>query len=85
MATEDSAIVVRAKFTARPTATRGSCAAMAYDKIIKAFRNAGIKFAHSEVTVFVPPSQDTEFASSAAGAAAAIESAGREKGKLPQA
>jgi small-conductance mechanosensitive channel len=70
-ATEDSAIVVRAKFTARPTTTSFMMRRVAYDKIISAFRAAGIKFAHKEVTVNVPPSYgDDDKARAVAGAAA---------------
>jgi small-conductance mechanosensitive channel len=70
---EDSAIVVRAKFTARPTSNAWVVRRVAYDKIIRAFRAAGIKFAHRQVTVEVPPSQDAAAAKSAAAAAAAAE------------
>ena len=57
LATEDSAIVVRAKFTAKPGGNSFVIRRVAYDKIIKAFRDAGIKFAHKEVTVNVPQGQ----------------------------
>jgi small-conductance mechanosensitive channel len=71
IATEDSAIVVRAKFTAKPTTTSFMMRRVAYDKIIAAFRAAGIKFAHKEVTVNVPPSYgDDDRARAVAGAAA---------------
>ena len=44
---------------------------VAYDKIIAAFRAAGIKFAHKEVTVNVPPAYgDDDRARAVAGAAA---------------
>ncbi len=72
MAAEDSAIVVRAKFTARPTNNAWVVRRMAYDKIIRAFRDAGIRFAHRQVTVNVPPMRDGEEAMrGAAGAAGA--------------
>ena len=71
MSTEDSAIVVRAKFTAKPGNTSFMVRRVAYDKIISAFRAAGIKFAHKEVTVNVPQGQLTgETAQAVAGAAA---------------
>ena len=71
MATEDSAIVVRAKFTAKPGNTAFMVRRVAYDRIISAFRAAGIKFAHREVTVNVPQGQLTgETAKAVAGAAA---------------
>ena len=81
MAAEDSGVLVRAKFTARPGNNQWVVRRVAYDKIIKAFRASGIKFAHRQVTVNVP-SNDPDVAAAAAGAAAAaIESAGRESGK----
>jgi len=75
LATEDSAIVVRAKFTAKPGGNSFVIRRVAYDKIIKAFRDAGIKFAHKEVTVNVPqgPAQaqmSDETVKAVAGAAA---------------
>jgi len=70
LATEDSAIVVRAKFTARPGNNQWVVRRVAYDKIIRAFRTAGIKFAHREVTVNVPRSEGVEAADAIAGAAA---------------
>jgi small-conductance mechanosensitive channel len=80
---EDSAIVVRAKFTARPTSNAWVIRRVAYDKIIRAFRAAGIKFAHRQVTVNVPPSQDAAAADSHAGAALAIEAPGARTGNNP--
>jgi small-conductance mechanosensitive channel len=74
LATEDSAIVVRAKFTARPTNNAWVVRRVAYDKIIRAFRDAGIKFAHRQVTVNVPPTAEGgALAGPAAAAAAATE------------
>jgi len=72
MATEDSAIVVRAKFMARPEGEPWMIQKAAYTKILKAFREAGIKFAHRQVTVYVPPSAGGDDASKAAAGAAAI-------------
>ena len=73
MAAEDSAIVVRVKFTARPTNNSWVVRRIAYDKIIRAFRAAGIRFAHRQVTVNVPaPAAASEVALSGA---AAVESA----------
>ncbi len=71
-ATEDSAIVVRAKFMARPDREPWMIQKAAYTKIIKAFREAGIKFAHKEVTVNVPASFDGDRAALAAEGAAAL-------------
>jgi len=71
-ATEDSAIVVRAKFMARPDREPWMIQKAAYTKIIKAFREAGIKFAHKEVTVNVPPGFEGDRATLAAEGAAAL-------------
>jgi len=67
--TEDSAIVVRAKFTARPEGEPYMIQKAAYTKILKAFRDAGIKFAHRQVTVNVPASSDGQAAIPGAAAA----------------
>jgi small-conductance mechanosensitive channel len=75
MAAEDSAIVVRAKFTARPTNNSWVVRRMAYDKIIRAFRAAGIRFANRQVTVNLPPGEATT--NGALASAAAAESATR--------
>ena len=77
-AAEDSALVVRVKYTADP-ASGGAFTIRreAYAKIIKAFTEAGIKFANRQVTINVPPG--TPLDAAAAGAAAiAAESAGRK-------
>ena len=79
LATEDSAIVVRAKFTAKPGGNSFVIRRVAYDKIIKAFRDAGIKFAHKEVTVNVPQGASAETVKAAAGAAARAVIADAEK------
>jgi small-conductance mechanosensitive channel len=82
LATEDSAIVVRAKFTARPGNNAWVVRRVAYDKIIRAFRAAGIKFAHREVTVNVPPSEGaTDTTKGVAGAAAAAVIAKAKSGE----
>ena len=70
LATEDSAIVIRAKFTAKPGGNSFVIRRVAYDKILKAFREAGIKFAHKEVTVNVPRGFDDDEEKAIAGAAA---------------
>ena len=75
MATEDSAMVVRAKFTARPEGEPYMIRKAAYTKIIKAFREGGIKFAHKQVTVNVPASQMNDEAMAAAAGAAALAAA----------
>jgi small-conductance mechanosensitive channel len=73
MAAEDSAIVVRAKFTARPTNNAWVVRRLTYDRIIRDFRAAGIMFAHRQVTVNLPPGQGDE---AAAGAGAEIATEG---------
>ena len=70
--TEDSAIVVRAKFTARPEGEPYMIQKAAYTKILKAFREAGIKFAHKQVTVYVPHSENDDATTTAAAGAAAL-------------
>jgi small-conductance mechanosensitive channel len=70
--TEDSAIVVRAKFTARPEGEPYMIQKAAYTKILKAFRDAGIKFAHKQVTVYVPHSENDDATTTAAAGAAAL-------------
>jgi len=72
MAAEDSAIVVRAKFTARPGNTAWVVRRVAYDKIIRAFKAAGIRFAHRQVTVDVSPSAGAGGAAAVAGGASAV-------------
>jgi small-conductance mechanosensitive channel len=72
MAAEDSAIVVRAKFTARPGNTAWVVRRVAYDKIIRAFKAAGIRFAHRQVTVDVATSAAGGSAAAVAGGAGAV-------------
>jgi small-conductance mechanosensitive channel len=67
-ATEDSALVVRAKFTAIPGDAPYVIQRTAYTRIIQAFKENGIQFAHRQVTVFTSPG---EAGAAAAGAAAA--------------
>jgi small-conductance mechanosensitive channel len=80
MAAEDSAIVVRAKFTARPGNTAWVVRRVAYDKIIRAFKAAGIRFAHRQVTVDVtaPAPAAAAVAAAGAGGAVAVEPVARE-------
>jgi small-conductance mechanosensitive channel len=73
--TEDSALVVRAKFMAKPGSTVFMIRRVAYDKVIKAFKENGIKFAHRQVTVLVPGSEDEAAAAKAAAGAAALAAA----------
>jgi small-conductance mechanosensitive channel len=73
---EDSAVVVRVKFTARPGNNQWVIRRMAYDKIIRAFRDAGIRFANRQVTVALPG--DDAATQRAAGAAALALAGGVE-------
>jgi small-conductance mechanosensitive channel len=81
MSMDDDGVLVRVKFTARPNNNQWVIRRMAYDKIIRAFRNAGLRFAHRQVAVI---GTDGQVISSPTGAAAlAIESianAARKKG-----
>ena len=54
LAMEDSAMLVKAKFTAKP-GEQFVIRREAYQRIKQAFDEAGIHFAHRQVTVFVPP------------------------------
>ena len=54
LAMEDSAMLVKAKFTAKP-GEQFVIRREAYQRIKQAFDDAGIHFAHRQVTVFVPP------------------------------
>jgi moderate conductance mechanosensitive channel len=68
MAMEDSAMLVRAKFIAKP-GEQFVVRREAYQRVKQAFDEAGIRFAHRQVTVFVPPSPG---APTVAGAAAVV-------------
>ena len=70
MAMEDSALLVKAKFTAKP-GEQFVIRREAYQRIKQAFDEAGIHFAHRQVTVFVPPGSTDPTRAAATGAAAA--------------
>ena len=70
MAMEDSALLVKAKFTAKP-GEQFVIRREAYQRIKQAFDAAGIHFAHRQVTVFVPPGTTGPAAAAAAAAGAA--------------
>jgi small-conductance mechanosensitive channel len=73
LAMEDSALLVKAKFTAKP-GEQFIVRREAYQRIKQAFDEAGIRFAHRQVTVFVPPGNAGPAAAAAAAAAvAAVE------------
>ncbi len=68
MATEDSALLVRAKFMARPWSAPYLIRREAYTRILKAFREEGIRFAHRQVTVFAAPGGSPAAGGAAVGA-----------------
>jgi len=72
---------VRAKFMAKPGSTVFMIRRVAYDKVLKAFKENGIKFAHRQVTVLVPGSEDEAAAAKAAAGAAALAAAQAAEGK----
>ena len=68
LAMEDSAMLVKAKFTAKP-GEQFVIVREAYQRVKRAFDEAGIHFAHRQVTVFVPPGVSP---AAAAGAAVGV-------------
>jgi moderate conductance mechanosensitive channel len=68
LAMEDSALLVKAKFTARP-GEQFVIRREAYQRVKQAFTESGIQFAHRQVTVFVPPGTPVGPVIAAAGAA----------------
>ena len=58
-AMEDSAMIIRVKFTTKP-GQQFTIRKMVYQRIQKAFRENGIQFAHRQVTVNVPGVSDLE-------------------------
>jgi moderate conductance mechanosensitive channel len=75
--TDDSALIVRAKFMARPGNGPFMIRRVAYEKILKAFAENGIEFASRRVAVYVPPGADDDERRKAAAAAIAQEDATR--------
>ena len=73
MATEDNALLVRAKFTARPGSAPWVIRRIAYAKILKAFADEGIQFARRQVAVFAAPDARPDDVSRAAASAAALD------------
>jgi small-conductance mechanosensitive channel len=69
LAMEDSAMLVKAKFTAKP-GEQFVILREAYQRVKQAFDEAGIHFAHRQVTVFVPPGSSDPTAAAAAALAA---------------
>ena len=73
-------MLVKAKFTAKP-GEQFVIRREAYQRIKQAFDEAGIRFAHRQVTVFVPPETTGPPASAATAASAAgVATAPRAEG-----
>jgi len=70
MSTDDSAVIVRAKYMARPGNAPFMIRRVAYEKILKAFAENGIEFASRRVAVYVPPGADDDGRKAAAAAIA---------------
>ena len=68
---EDSAMILRAKFTSKPRG-RAKVRREAQIRIKRAFDEAGIQFAHRQVTVHVPEGEGGDKAAAGAAAAAAL-------------
>ena len=71
MSTDDSAMIVRAKYMARPGNGAFMIRRVAYEKIIKAFAANGVEFASRRVAVYVPPGAGADERRTAAAAAIA--------------
>jgi len=82
IATDDSSITLRIKYTARPGDGAFMIRRVAYEKILKAFASNGIEFASRRVAVYVPPGEERNAGRIAAAALPAIEAQELEdKGK----
>ena len=82
IATDDSAIVVRAKYMAQPGDGAFMIRRVAYDKILKALPRTGIEFASRRVAVYMPPGEERNAKQIVAAALPAIEAQELEdKGK----
>jgi hypothetical protein len=75
MATDDAGLVVRAKFMAKPTSAPYLVRREAYNRILKAFAAAGIRFGSRQVMVVVPPGAPP---AAVTGGAAALADGGAE-------
>jgi small-conductance mechanosensitive channel len=73
IATDDSSLTVRVKYTARPGDGAFMVRRVAYEKILKAFAANGIEFASRRVAVYVPPGEARNAKQIAAAALPAIE------------
>ena len=73
IATDDSSITLRIKYTAKPGDGAFMIRRVAYEKILKAFATNGIEFASRRVAVYVPPGEERNAGRIAAAALPAIE------------
>lgn len=80
MGTDDSGLIVRAKFMAKPGDGQYAIRREAYNRGVKAFAENGIKLAHRQVTVFVPPDAGAVQPATVAGAADAADRQAGGKG-----
>jgi small-conductance mechanosensitive channel len=60
LSTDESSVTVRVKYTAKPGNAPFVIRRLAYEKILKAFRENGIEFASKRVAVYVPPEAGTD-------------------------
>jgi small-conductance mechanosensitive channel len=81
IATDDSSLTVRIKYTARPGDGAFMVRRVAYEKILKAFAANGIEFASRRVAVYVPPGDERNPRQIAAAALPAIEAQALDEGK----
>jgi small-conductance mechanosensitive channel len=82
VATDDSSMSVRVKYMVRPGDTAFMIRRVAYEKILKAFRDNGIEFASRRVEVYVPHGEERNAKQIAAAALPAIEAQElQDKGK----
>jgi small-conductance mechanosensitive channel len=76
---DDSAMIVRAKFMAKP-GEQFVIRRELYHAVQREFDAAGIEFARKQVSVFVPPEANAETVAAAAQAAAIEEQGDGQKG-----
>jgi hypothetical protein len=75
MSIDDSALIVRAKYMARPGNAPYMIRRLAYEKILAAFAEQGIQFASRRVSIDVPRGADDQTRRRAAAAAIAHDTA----------
>jgi small-conductance mechanosensitive channel len=85
IATDESGLVVRVKFMAKPGSAPYLIRREAYTRILRAFAAEGIRFAGRQVTVVVPPDPATARASGTSSAVTAAAAAASDGGTTPRA